>query len=348
MPETKKYLNRDGLEEYNSLLPHSSGEMQEYVNDWLDEHPEATTTVQDGAITEPKLADKSVSLRTLADDTMHMLKGMILTREISGDILTADDAYAAPPVSLDIAGKSTQDGTPTPETPVEIVSLEQVNLTFAGKNIINQETDSSAYEPYSVTNVLLNLTHALRSLPDGTHDTLSLTYLRPSTREGWAWYSGEVVERTSKISLAVSNMIDEDHGGIVPGWTGINTTDYSTSASAAFRHTSGECNIHSSSNGDAYAARYNSHNFLALRPEYGYPYSTAEEWKSAHPDLVFTMTYRRRKNAIVTTDLDPIELPVLPAPNCTVWSDPSTGLRMRYMRDSNIVIQRIEEAIADQ
>lgn len=25
------------------------------VNEWLDEHPEATTTVQDGAITEPKI-----------------------------------------------------------------------------------------------------------------------------------------------------------------------------------------------------------------------------------------------------------------------------------------------------
>lgn len=32
------------------------------VADWLDAHPEATTTVQDGAITNPKLADKAVSM----------------------------------------------------------------------------------------------------------------------------------------------------------------------------------------------------------------------------------------------------------------------------------------------
>lgn len=137
MPEIKKYLNRDGLEEYNSLLPHSSAEMQTYVNEWMDEHPEASTTVQDGAITERKLADKSVSLRTLADDTVHMLKGAILTGNLSGNVLTADDAYSAPPVSLTVDGKSTQDGTPTPDAPVEIVSLEQVGLTFAGKNLLD-------------------------------------------------------------------------------------------------------------------------------------------------------------------------------------------------------------------
>ena len=32
-----------------------TGDVSEAVNDWLDAHPEATTTVQDGSITEPKL-----------------------------------------------------------------------------------------------------------------------------------------------------------------------------------------------------------------------------------------------------------------------------------------------------
>ena len=49
----------------------------------------------------------------------------------------------------------------------------------------------------------------------------------------------------------------------------------------------------------------------------------------------------------VTTQLDPIELPVLPAPNCTVWADPTTGLQMEYVRDTGIVIASLEAAYAD-
>ena len=442
MPEIKKYLNRDGLDEYNSLLPHSSVEMQEYVNDWLDEHPEATTTVQDGAITEPKLADKSVSLRTLADDTVHMLKGMILTREISGEILTADDAYSAPPVALTVEGKSTQDGTPTPDAPVEIASLEQVGLTFAGKNLFdpsdaivgtyinsagqrangNSNTSTNfipiiggekyaftygaalssgnyiawytdadqstvtgsradarnqtsfvatapsdarfvrfsfqtnslnriqleigstatAYQPYDVTSVLLNLTQALRSLPDGTKDTLALTYLRPSTREGWAWYSGEVDRR---VTTEVINGSETDWwkstsyaGGYYRrAWAsnrGIARTsnhlqDRFVTATSTSTYTVGTCLIDESLN-------FRVDNDL---------YPTLADFKAWLVENHVTIQYPL---ATPTTEtFDPIELPILPAPDVTVWCDPSTGLQMEYVRDSNIVIPRIEQAIAD-
>lgn len=41
----------------------------------------------------------------------------------------------------------------------------------------------------------------------------------------------------------------------------------------------------------------------------------------------------------ITEALSEIELPVLPAPNCTVWSDPTMGLAMEYVQDTNIVIE---------
>ena len=40
-----------------------------YVSAWLDDHPEATTTVQDGAITTPKLAGNAVTDAKIADVT---------------------------------------------------------------------------------------------------------------------------------------------------------------------------------------------------------------------------------------------------------------------------------------
>lgn len=466
MPETEKYLNRDGLDEYNSLLPHSSGEMQEYVDDWLDEHPEATTTVQDGAITEPKLADKSVSLRTLADDTVYMLKGMMITREISGEILTADDAYSAPPVALTVDGKSTQAGTPTPDNPVPIDSIEVLELpvTFAGKNQLDPSfltrcgwtenngtyrgipkqlyqgltnhilpvtcapntryvfswyqisstnttnTNAAAfrfvysdgtkgagrytdlnheftsisdvgktvvglecsyvsnptlvveyvqlvpysawhgsitdnYEPY-VAPIVANIPmqgHVLRSLPDGTHDTLALTYLRPSTREGWAWYDREMVQRMHEIRLNACTWLAY---GISTFYTrGLNLpyTQGAVEVLCNIFKASASKNLGGLANAEINSIQVLGRNELGIR--------TADEYQDV---AAFVASLNDSDVAVVklatpvTTTLDPIELPFLPSPDVTVWSDPSTGLQMQYVRDSNIVIQRIEEAIADQ
>lgn len=478
MPEIKKYLNRNGLEEYNSLLPHSSGKMQDYVDDWLDAHPEATTTVQDGAISEPKLADKSVSLRALADDTVHMLKGMMLTREISGEVLTADDAYSAPPVSLDIAGKSTQDGTPTPENPVPIDSIEVLELpvTFVGKNLASPATTplsktsngityswdgerlnasgtssasnstsmnipignvltlyagktytfslqgtfntggsgttfyfntskpgktnwtlryvfgraganswaytptedmvlrnfslrisssgttvnisahlqlelgstATAYEPYAVITANIPLQgHVLRSLPNGTHDTLSLTYLRPSAREGWAWYSRELVQRV--LHVTASELAANTH------WikSGVALNGYYVPISyfdGAVGNKAALCNMFSyASSLNEYFNNYgrmwidNNFNFNVDPTLAGSTIANFKTWL-ATTDLELISLLATP----VITALDPIELPILPAPSFTIWSNPSTGLQIEYIRDSNLVIQRIEEAIADQ
>ena len=343
MPEIKQYLNRDGLAEYNSLLPHSSGKMQEYVNDWLDAHPEATTTVQDGAISEPKLADKSVSLRTLAGDTVHMLKGMILTRETSGEIITADDAYSAPPVSLTVDGKSTQDGMPTPETPVEIVSLEQVSIHASADGA----TDAPNWP------ILLNLTQALRSLPNGTHDTLSLTYLRPSTREGWAWYDRELMKRINKAGFDQTYDWSRNSGTQISDGTWrfecnignkgqpVSTWSNTNTAVPAY------CDhLKAAPSGGLYSGWPNCFGMYQRRLYVRMSgITTLNELKAWLTENPLTVQY---PIAPITTTLDPIELPVLPAPDVTVWSDPSTGLQMEYVRDSNIVIQRIEEAIADQ
>lgn len=45
---------KEELEEYEDIF---TGDLDESISAWLDAHPEATTTLQDGAVTEPKLAD---------------------------------------------------------------------------------------------------------------------------------------------------------------------------------------------------------------------------------------------------------------------------------------------------
>ena len=44
------------------------------INDWLDDHPEATTTVQDDALTTPKYKDGSVTTVKIADEAVTIDK----------------------------------------------------------------------------------------------------------------------------------------------------------------------------------------------------------------------------------------------------------------------------------
>ena len=48
-------LDENGDPEWKSVAAPSDAQVEAAVTDWLDEHPEATTTVEDGAITYAKL-----------------------------------------------------------------------------------------------------------------------------------------------------------------------------------------------------------------------------------------------------------------------------------------------------
>ena len=59
-------------------------------------------------------------------------------KDISGSPITLDDACDAPLINLALYGKSTQNGTPTPENPVDIVSVGDngsVDVKSCGKNL---------------------------------------------------------------------------------------------------------------------------------------------------------------------------------------------------------------------
>ena len=64
----------------------------------------------------------------------------VLVGSESGNPVSCDDAFAAPLFGLHIYGKSTQDGTPTPDAPVPIVSAGDggnVVVKVTGKNLLN-------------------------------------------------------------------------------------------------------------------------------------------------------------------------------------------------------------------
>lgn len=395
-----------------------------------------------GSITDEMLAQDGIKSQ-VAQLWVNQLKG-----ELSGDLLTASDAYGAPPMALTVDGRSTQDGTPTPDAPVPIESVDGLALNVAEKNLLQITTQGNNYytvnsdgsityagdtaqhqidigtvkvyagvtyhlsgcpaggstntyrmypagkpgswydtgngatftptadetltirvyvtstssqqyaglvfkpqlevgstatefKKYSCTTVPL-YDGTLRSLPDGTKDTLAMTYMRPSTREGFAWYSRELVQG---VTTAIINGTETDwwksasySGGYYRrAWAssrGIARTsnhlqDRFATATSTSTYTVGTCLIDESLN-------FRVDNDL---------YPTVADFKAWLVENPVTIQYPLATP--ITTQLDPIELPVLPAPNCTVWADPTTGLRMEYVRDTNIVIASLQAALAD-
>lgn len=386
------------------------------------------------------------------------------TGEVS--IAAVNGVLGVPPRALTVYGNSTQDGTPTPDAPVPILSVDDLSLEVHGKNLITNSnraysltgaqyatyniasgldpdtvsaltfslqatvpsahslmlytsageriytnesqayfsnnvfvvrqasnikkildagsiriystpytggssvvtqidtcqmelgTTATAYEPYIGTTVpdLLPEDTELRSLPDGTKDTLNLAYLRPSTREGWAWYSREmmsyigqkVLDGTLPISV-INWRASETSVGF-----GYSRANFPTANSSQIMSDK----LQTATYGDLYAKTVD--NGIALASvEWSGTYNVF--LRVAHPELTTAelvnawlaenpITVQYPLATPVTTQLDPIELPVLPAPTATVWCDGGSAqptLTLEYIRDVGAALAEISEAIAD-
>lgn len=85
----------------------------------------------------------------------------ILVGSETGNPISCNDAYSAPLCGLTIYGKSTQDGTPTPDAPVPIVSAGDggsVEVKVTGKNLVYTHEYQSFY---------INISGSLVGLADG-------------------------------------------------------------------------------------------------------------------------------------------------------------------------------------
>lgn len=112
----------NGATEWVDPVVPSDAQAESVITTWLDEHPEATTTVQDGAITTAKLADGSVTTPKIADSnvttqkladssvtTPKIANGAVTEGKISADVksnLMNDILYEECPYSPNMYDKS--------------------------------------------------------------------------------------------------------------------------------------------------------------------------------------------------------------------------------------------------
>lgn len=81
------------------------------------------------------IPDEYEVLSALADQN-HRNKAGSIVLDAEGESIVVNDASEYPLQNLKLFGKSTQDGTPTPDAPVDVVSVENPVVTVCRKNLI--------------------------------------------------------------------------------------------------------------------------------------------------------------------------------------------------------------------
>ena len=91
------------------------------------------------------IPDEYEALSALADSNYRNKAGAIVL-DAEGESIALNDASEYPLQNLKVFGKSTQDGTPTPDAPVDIVSVESPVVSVCSKNIWDEETEMGYWQ----------------------------------------------------------------------------------------------------------------------------------------------------------------------------------------------------------
>lgn len=250
----------------------------------------------------------------------------ILVGTETGNPLSVDDAFATPLCGLTVYGKSTQDGTPTPDAPVPIVSAGDGGTIAVTLSDGNGKTQT----------LTLPTPTGLPGIPV----TSGGNYIDP---QGQQWVCDEVdLERGVKVQKIGKGRVSTSDGDVneqyrlaldVPGNEGkdgaspciISITPY-TSWTSCVAGTKLYLKNITKSEGSFY---------------------TAEELKALAIDVDFAYQLATP----IETPLTPAEIAAYKAltsyaPDTVVQAGDGAGVKLEYQRDVNIVVKNLEDAIA--
>ena len=299
----------------------------------------------------------------------------ILIGTETGNPIAVDDAFAAPLCGLSVYGKSTQDGTPTPDAPVPIVSAGDsgsVAVKVTGKNLLKIRDGKQ-----TTRGVTVSATDGLISI-SGT-----------ATETGWAALdidlfnaSGTVILSSSVdtpkavlVSSAWKTVLEQNKSAIATN--AIGKICFTVSQGKTYNLTGVKVQLELGSTATAYSPY--RERLLTLPTPNGLPgipvtsggnYTDpqGQQWVCDEVDFGKSVKVQRvdkaafnstkplaEQNAILAT---PIETPLTPAeiaaykaltaygPDTVVQAGDGAGVKLEYQRDVNIAIKRIEDAVA--
>lgn len=280
----------------------------------------------------------------------------ILVGGETGNPIAVDDAFSAPLRGLTVYGKSTQDGTPTPDAPVPIVSAGDGGSITVTLSDGNDKTQT----------LTLPTPNGLPGLPVASGGN----YTDP---QGQQWVCNEVdLEKGVKVQRIASFVIDAKNANNI---SVMNIyTHVTVAVSARIRppeETSNSFEMRNNRNlfcealpwsNNAWSSTVNSMGFVEkgmvdFTIENSYlgldEASTDDERKTA-----LVKYFTNKPCRVVYRIATPIETPLTPAvlaaykalttyaPDTVVRASDGAGVKLGYQRDVNIAIKNLENAIA--
>lgn len=127
------------------------GDTQEQRLLSVSEEQQAAITAKGEAVLS-SIPDEYEALQTQADNTERTKAGAIIL-DAEGESIVVKDSSDCYIQGLKVFGKSTQDGTPTPDSPVDIASVVNPVVGVYGKNLL---PDVATNEAYSGVTIVVN------------------------------------------------------------------------------------------------------------------------------------------------------------------------------------------------
>lgn len=277
-----------------------------------------TTLTHEGEAADAKATGDAIS-------AVKARQNILAGSEI-GNPISVDDAFPAPLCGLTVYGRSTQDGTPTPDAPVPIVSAGDGGTIAVTLSDRNGKTQT----------LTLPTPNGLPGIPVTSGGNYT-------DQNGQQWVCDEVdLERGVKVQRIGKERVNTSDGGIneqyrlaldIPGNEGkdgafpciISITPYTPWTSCVAGTKLYLKNI--------------------TKPEGGF--YTAEELRALAIDVDFVYQLATP----IETPLTPSEIAAYKAltaygPDTVVQASDGAGIKLDYQRDVNLVVKNLEDAVA--
>lgn len=337
---------------------------------------DAGNTAKDIKDSMAQISENKEAVSQLKEDTAALQKRQnVLVGSETGNPVSCDDAYSAPLCGLTVYGKSKQDGTPTPDAPVPIVSAGDggsVTVKATGKNLLNIPDGSGTARGITVT------------AKDGL-----ISISGTATSSGYAkldilpFIASGVVILSSSITSPKVKLVSETWSVILSSDAADKMSDMATkivfivTQGQTYNLTGVKVQLELGTTATAYSPYREQ--LLTLPTPNGLPgipvasggnYTDpqGQQWVCDEVDLERGVKVQRvdkaafdstktlaEQNAILTT---PIETQLTPtgiaaykalityAPNTVVQASDDAGIKLCYQRDVNLVVKNLEDAIA--
>lgn len=323
-----------------------------------------------------QIAANKGAVSQLKEDTAALQKRQnVLAGSETGNPIDVDDAFAAPLCGLTVYGRSTQDGTPTPDAPVPIVSAGDsgsVAVKVTGKNLLPLNDASKTFRGVTVT-----AKDGLLSLSGTASETgYTVLEIKPLIVSGvvilssnltslfamlvsQTWATVLLQGKAAKMSNVATRLVFTVHQGQTYNLTGVKIQlELGTTATAYSPYREQLLTLPTP----------NGLPGIPVASGGNYTDQNGQQWVCDEVDLergvkvqridkgAFDATKALAEQSVIRDT--PIETPLTPAeiaaykaltayaPDTVVQASDGAGVKLEYQRDVNSAIKKLEDAIA--